>query len=209
MEGLYRLSYNREDREGVAMRSWEMLILAAGLSLDVLAVSLCNGALLLRPKKRHMLGTTGVFCGVQFLALLLGRLAAIMTVTDWHGNEWFRGWKTLTVVIIFLLAAHMLVRGVRHKDIFEHCVEKISYKVIAVQALITSVDALLLAFGCHIFGAQLAIFIMLCPIITAVAVVAGTYMGYLTGYEGKNKAYFLGGALFIAGGLELIFRYLV
>lgn len=191
------------------MRIWEMLILAAGLSFDVLAVSLCNGALLLRPQKRHLLGMAGVFCGVQFLALLLGRLTAKLTVTDWRGNEWFRGWKTLTVVIIFLLAAHMLVLGLRHKDIFEHCVEKTNYRVIALQALITSVDALLLAFGCHIFGAQLAVFMILCPIVTAVAVVAGIYMGYHLGYEGKNKAYFLGGALFIAGGLELIFRYLV
>lgn len=191
------------------MQNWEMLILAAGLSFDVLAVSLCNGALLLRPQKRHLLGMTGVFCGVQFLALLLGRLAAILTVTDWRGNEWFRGWKTLTVVIIFLLAAHMVVCGLRHRDIFEHCVDRITYKVIAVQALITSVDALLLAFGCHIFGAQLAIFMLLCPIATAIAVVAGTYMGYHLGYEAKNKAYLLGGALLIAGGLELIFRYLV
>lgn len=190
------------------MAFWEILIVCIGLSLDVFAVAVCEGALLGRVKTGRLIVMSLIFCAWQVAALELGRLVSLIPGLDGVYTVTFRMWRTLAAIIFFALAAYLIYKAVKHEAVFEHRSE-INYRDIVTVAALTSIDALFVGIGSGFLNAKWLSSGLTLFAVTAVCVILGVFTGYHFGYEQKTKAYWCGGVLFIAAGIDVIIRYLV
>ena len=189
------------------MKYWEILIFCLGLSLDVFAVAVCQGAVLGKIRPGRLSVMCLIFCAAQTAALELGRLLARFPRLASAYTHSERVWRAIAAMIFFLLAAYLIVKAVRNRDIFEHRSE-MNYKSVFFTALLTSLDALLVGISSGFLDAFWASSLLTLFGITAVCVVLGVTMGYHFGYRQKGVAYWIGGALFIAAGVDVFAQYL-
>jgi putative Mn2+ efflux pump MntP len=189
------------------MLYWEILLVCLGLSLDVYAVSVCQGALLGCIKKGRLAVMGIIFCVMQVTALELGQhLSALPSLWKLY-DATLTAWHVLSALIYFALAVYLLIKAIRHQPIFERRSE-IRYRRIFSLAALTSIDALLVGFSSGLLDAYWLSSGITLFVITALCVIAGVFTGYHFGYEPKNKAYWGGGALFVAAGVIILLRHL-
>ena len=189
------------------MQYWEILILCIGLSLDVFAVAVCEGALLERIKLGRVLVMSAIFCLWQVGALALGRaLARFPRLADAYVHT-SHVWRGIAAAILFLLAGYLIYRALRRKPLYEHRSE-LSYRRVLLTAIITSVDALLVGFSSGFLYAYWLFCCLTLLGVTVLCVILGVLTGYHFGYEQKTKAYWCGGVLFLAAAVDVLARHL-
>lgn len=190
------------------MQFWEIILVCVGLSLDVYAVAVCQGALLGRIKTGRLLVMGITFCVMQVGAMEIGQqLSALPSLSRYYDTT-FRVWKLLSALIFFALAAYLIYKAIRHQPIFEHRSE-IRYRRVFGLAALTSIDALLVGFSSGLLNAYWLTSGITLFVVTGLCVVAGVFTGYHFGYEPKTTAYWGGGLLFLIAGFITIFRHLV
>ena len=189
------------------MKYWEILILCLALSLDVFAAAVCEGAVLGRIRPGRLAVMSLIFCAVQTAMLELGRgLARFPRLVNLYARS-ITVWRALAAAIFLALAVYFIVRAVRRRDIEERRSE-IQYRHIALTAVLTGVDALLVGIGSGFLDAFWASSLITLFLITGVCAVLGVSMGYHYGYRQKTVAYWIGGALFLAAGADVFAQYL-
>jgi putative Mn2+ efflux pump MntP len=189
------------------MLYWEILLVCLGLSLDVYAVSVCQGAMLGCIKKGRLAVMGIIFCVMQVTALELGQhLSALPSLWKFY-DATLTAWHVLSALIYFALAVYLLIKAIRHQPIFERRSE-IRYRRIFSLAALTSIDALLVGFSSGLLDAYWLSSGITLFVITALFVIAGVFTGYHFGYEPQNKASWGGGALFVAAGVIILLRHL-
>ncbi|MBQ3277388.1 MAG: manganese efflux pump [Oscillospiraceae bacterium] len=189
------------------MRYWEILLFCLGLSLDVFAVAVCHGAVLGKIRPGRLCIACLIFCAAQTAALELGRLLARFPRLAAAYSQHETLWHTLAAGIFFLLAAYLAVKAVRRREVFEHRSELL-YKNVLLTAGITSLDALLVGISSGFLNAFWASSLATLFVVTGVCAALGVAMGYFFGYRQKTAAYWIGGALFLAAGVDVFARYL-
>ena len=189
------------------MRFWEILLFCLALSLDVFAASVCVGAVLGKIRPGRLAVMSLIFCAFQTGMLALGQLLAKFPRFSSAYSQWDPLCRGLAALIFLALAVYFVVRALQHRDIFEH-VSEINYKSITITAVITGLDALLVGIGAGFLDAFRVSSLVTLFFITAVCAVAGVTMGYHFGYRQKTVAYWIGGALFLAAGVDVFAQYL-
>lgn len=189
------------------MQYWEVLLVCVGLSLDVFAVAICQGALLGRIKKGRLVVMGTIFCVAQVAALEIGQQLSVLSSVGVLYDVSFHAWKLLSALIFFALAVYLIYKAIRHQVIFEHRSE-IRYRQVIGMAALTSIDALLVGLSSGLLNAYWLTSGITLFVVTGLCVVAGVVTGYHFGYEPKTKAYWGGGLLFLAAGIITIFRHM-
>ena len=187
------------------MEFWEVIICCVGLSLDVMAMCVCEGALLRQVHRGRLSLMCLIFCLWQVGALELGRLISRLSRL---GVAAVGFWRILAVVILFGLAVLYIFRALRRRAVYEHRSE-ISFKRVLLGAVITSIDALFVGASTGFLETRWLFSFVTLFIVTGVCGALGVFIGYHFGYEQKTKAYWCGGALFIAAGFVVLFRHLL
>lgn len=188
------------------MLFWEILLVCIGLSLDVFAVSVCQGALLGRIPKGRLTVMGGIFCLMQVAALELGQSLSTLTSLWRLYDATLAVWRLLSALIYFLLAAYLIVKALRHRPVVERRSELRFRRIFALAAL-TGVDALLVGFSSGLLNAYWLTSGATLLVVTMLCVVSGVVTGYHFGYEPKTKAYWGGGLLFLATGIITLIRH--
>jgi len=189
------------------MLYWEVLLVCIGLSLDVFAVAVCQGALLGHIKKGRLTVMGVIFCIMQVAGLELGQqLSALPSLWNLY-DAMLMIWRTISALIYFALSAYLLFKAIRHQPIVERRSE-IRYRRILGLAALTSIDALLAGFSSGLLNTYWLSSGLTLFLITGLGVVTGVITGYYFGYEPKTKAYWGGGLLFLAIGITTLIRYL-
>ena len=189
------------------MRYWEILIVCLGLSLDVFAVAVCEGAVLGKIRPGRLAVMSLIFCAVQTGMMELGRLLARFPRLVNAYSQAEKSWRSLAAAIFLILAVYFIVKAIRRKDIFEHRSE-INLKQVTLTAVLTGLDALLVGIGSGFLDAFWASSLLTLFGVTAVCVGGGVARGYYYGYRQKTAAYWIGGALFLAAGIDVFAKYL-
>lgn len=184
----------------------EIVMICTGLSLDVFAVCICEGSKLMLIKKRKLIIICFIFSLFQILAVECGNLISKIPVFSQVSSDVQKIWQFFSVIIFTGIGIYMLYKAWKKESLLEQRSE-IRYGEVFLAALITSLDALFAGIGIGFFGAGMAILAGLMGIITFLAVILGTYTGYRLGYEQKTKAYWAGGFIFVAAGIDVIIRY--
>ena len=178
------------------------VLLGVGLAMDAFSVSLANG--LNDPKMRagKMSLVAGVFAGFQALMPMLGWIA-VHTIAQLFG--WFEGlipW--IALVLLGWIGGKMLHEGLTCKE-EEGCEKKtMSFGLLMVQGVATSIDALSVGFTIAEYDALMAVAAaLIIAAVTFVICMGGLYLGKKFGTKLAGKASILGGAILIFIGLEI------
>lgn len=173
------------------------IFLGIGLAMDACAVSMANGLKEPNMKFRKTLFIALMFGVFQGAMPLIGYLVGSQVLTK---IEWIIPWAALG--ILGYLGGKMIYDGIKGEE--EKDDKSLTLKVIFIQAIATSIDALSVGFTISDYTLTEALVCVGCvAIITFVICVAAVFIGKKFGTKLGNKAILIGGIILIAIGIEI------
>ena len=172
------------------MSTWELFILAVGLSMDAFAVSVCKGLSVKKLRPKHMLIAGLYFGGFQALMPLLGYLLGVQFQSLIQS---FDHW--IAFVLLALIGASMI------KDSF-------SFKTMLPLAVATSIDALAVGVTFAILQVNIVPAVSFIGVTTFILAAVGIRIGNIFGAKYKSRAELLGGIVLILMGLKILLEHL-
>lgn len=181
------------------MGFWQILLLGVGLSMDALAVTLANAMALPGMTRSQKLS----------MPVLFGIFQALMPVIGFYAGSLFAGVLEriagpFTLVVLAVLGANMIREAVRElrSTPEEAASSAYSVKLIVLQAVATSIDALVVgvSFAAHSdFAIAPAALLIGCT--TFVICLAATAVGSSLGERFGSRAKVVGGCILILIGV--------
>ena len=193
---------------------WELCLisvgLGVGLAMDACAVSMSNG--LNEPKMRlgKVILIAATFGFFQALMPMIGWMCVSLVVTQF---EKFAKWiPVIALVLLAIIGGKMLYDGIAKKDEDNDNHRKLTFGVLIVQAVATSIDAL--STGFSLVSENMAgnvwwkalISAGIIAVVTFGICVGAVYLGKKFGTKLGNKAQIVGGVILIAIGLEIFIK---
>ena len=179
----------------------ELFVLAVGLSMDAMAVSICKGLSVSKAEKKQMLTVGLYFGGFQALMPLLGY---------WLGVNFQSFVESIDHWIAFILLGIIglnMIKESREGEIDELDAQFGPASMLPL-AIATSIDAL--AVGVTFAFLQVDIIPAVCfiGIVTFTLSSLGTWVGGIFGTRFKSKAEFVGGAILMLMGTRILMEHL-
>ncbi len=184
------------------MKLIDLVLIALGLSMDAFAVSVTDGMTLIRLKTWNRF----------VIALFFGAFQALMPVFGYYLGQGFEYYiKTfahwVALALLLLIGVRMLIEG-RRCETDNNCKLKVfSLKLIAVQAVATSIDALMVGITFAAMDVSLAFSVAVIGLITFAMSIVGVYTGKKFGCLLKSKSEFAGGCILIAIGIKIFVEH--
>ena len=176
-------------------------LLGVGLAMDAFSVSLANGMNEKKMKKSRMAYIAGVYAFFQFLMPMVGWIC-VHTIVQLFGQ--FQ--KCIALILLLYIGGSMIWESVKGEEEIEE-VKKLSFAVLMLQGIATSIDALSVGFTIADYGFVMA---LVCSIIIAVVTFAicetGLYLGKTLGTKLAGKADVLGGVILTGIGIEIFVK---
>lgn len=185
------------------------IALGISLAMDAFSVSLANGLNEPNMKSRHMCIIAGVFAFFQALMPMLGWVCVYFFVTQFKMFQPFIPW--IALALLLFIGIKMLVDGIKDKDGEED--EKkyhhLTFKVLLVQGIATSIDALSVGFtfveeGYNWLGSLVCSLII--SAVTFGICITGVLLGKKFGTKLAGKATILGGTILIIIGIVIFVK---
>lgn len=182
------------------MGTWELFILAVGLSMDAFAVSVCKGLSVRKVHVKHALLVGLYFGGFQALMPLIGYLLGrqfqtlITNVDHW-----------IAFVLLSVIGINMIRES---RSCPEQLNDSFGLKVMLILALATSIDALAVGVTFAFLKVEILPAISFIGVVTFVFSVCGLLIGNLFGAKLKSKAEIFGGIVLILIGLKILLEHL-
>ena len=174
------------------------ILLGIGLAMDACAVSMANGLKEPKMKVNKILLIAFVFGIFQGLMPLLGYIVGSNILNK---IDWIIPW--IALFLLGFIGGKMIYDGLHEEDNKE-CCHTLTFKLLIIQAIATSIDAL--SVGVSISNYILLDAIICVSIITVVTFIIcfiGVFIGKKFGDSLGNKAEILGGIILIAIGIEI------
>lgn len=189
--------------------SWiEMFVVTLGLSLDIFAAVECQGALVAQIRKKHLLLISALLSLWQVVSLYIGSfLASLLLRYDLRDDSLKTG-RIIAVAILICLGIRMIVKAWKNDRIQERRVENLGVGRFVRLGAVSSIYTLLVGMAFGFLNCNVLLMLVMIVLFTIAVVVLGMYIGYRFGFEQKTKVYIIGGILLIAGGIDVIIRYI-
>ena len=179
-------------------------LLGVGLAMDAFSVSLANGMNEKRMKKSRMAYIAGVYAFFQFLMPMVGWICVHTIVQLFAQFQKCIPW--IALILLLYIGGSMIWESVKGEEEIEE-VKKLSFAVLMLQGIATSIDALSVGFTIADYGFVMA---LVCSIIIAVVTFAicetGLYLGKTLGTKLAGKADVLGGVILTGIGIEIFVK---
>lgn len=178
-------------------------LLGLGLAMDAFSVSLANGLCYQNIK----------FPKATLIASIFGLFQALMPFIGWVLVSTVAKYFTfievaipyIALILLSFIGGKMIYEGVKKKEEKEECpVKPLSFGLLMVQGVATSIDALSVGFTIshyNVWEALLSASII--GVLTIGICLAGIYIGKAIGTKFQNKASIFGGVILIIIGLEI------
>ena len=178
-------------------------MLGVGLAMDAFSVSLANGLNEPKMKIRKMCLIAGVFALFQALMPLIGWFCVHNLIKFFTVFEKFIPW--IALILLTFIGGKMVLEGIRNKEEeAEESESGLGLKLLMVQGIATSIDALSVGFTISEYGFIMALVsALIIAAVTFVICMAGVMIGKKFGTKLANKASVLGGVILIIIGLEI------
>lgn len=179
------------------------VLLGVGLAMDAFSVSMANGLNEPEMRRRKRLLIAGVFGGFQGLMPLLGWLA-VHTIVEIF-SAFSRFVPLLGFILLLFVGGKMLVEGIRAWNDDEVENEILKKRVLFVQAIATSIDALSIGFTIADYSLIRA---FICALIIAAITfglcIIGLRIGRYFGVKLAGKASVIGGLILIGIAIKSV-----
>lgn len=179
------------------------LFLGAGLAMDAFSVSLANGLNEPKMKAARMSMIAGVFAFFQGLMPMIGWFCVHNLVNYFSVFAKYIPW--IALILLVFIGGKMLWEGIRSKgENEEECEKGLGFKLLLIQGIATSIDALSVGFTISLYGFGMAFTsAVIIAAVTFVICMAGIAIGKKFGTKLAGKASLLGGIILIAIGVEI------
>lgn len=179
------------------------VLLGVGLAMDAFSVSMANGLNEPEMRRRKRLLIAGAFGGFQGLMPLLGWLA-VHTIVEIF-SAFSRFVPLLGFILLLFVGGKMLMEGIRAWNDDEVENEILKKRVLFVQAIATSIDALSIGFTIADYSLIRA---FICALIIAAITfglcIIGLRIGRYFGVKLAGKASVIGGLILIGIAIKLV-----
>jgi putative Mn2+ efflux pump MntP len=174
------------------------LLLGVGLAMDACAVSMANGLKEPTMKVRKVLLVAFFFGLFQGLMPLIGYIVGSSFLTK---IEWIIPW--LALVLLGFIGGKMIYDGVNDDEVVE-CCHTLTLKLLFIQAIATSIDALSVGVSISNYKLDYALIcVSIIALVTLLICFGAVFIGKKFGTKLGNKAEILGGIILIAIGIEI------
>lgn len=175
-------------------------LLGVGLAMDAFSVSLANGLNEPRMGVRRMSVIAGVFAFFQFAMPMIGWICVHTIVQYFTFFEKLIPW--IALLLLGYIGGGMLKEGLSGET--DEVKAGVGVKVLLMQGVATSIDALSVGFTIADYGFLMAfVCAMLIAAVTFVICMAGLTLGKKFGTKLAGKASILGGVILIGIGIEI------
>ena len=182
----------------------QSIALGVALAMDAFSVSMANGLNDPGMKKKKMCVIAGTFAGFQFAMPMIGWFCVTTIKEIFSMFERFIPW--IALILLLIIGGKMLLDGIRGDEDGEESSGELGVKLLIVQGIATSIDALSTGFTTSAYSAfQAFISSLIIAIVTFVICIAGVKIGKKFGVKLAGKAQILGGVLLILIGLKICF----
>lgn len=182
----------------------QSIALGVALAMDAFSVSMANGLNDPGMEKKKMCVIAGTFAGFQFAMPMIGWFCITTIKEIFAMFEKFIPW--IALLLLLFIGGKMLLDGIRGGDDGEESSGELGVKLLIVQGIATSIDALSTGFTTSAYSAfQAFISSLIIAVVTFVICIAGVKMGKKFGVRLAGKAQILGGVILILIGLKICF----
>ena len=179
----------------------ELFLIAVGLSMDAVAVSVCKGLAMPKCtfKKAAIVGLW--FGGFQALMPAIGYvLGAQFQETIASIDHW------IAFVLLALIGGNMIHEALDNDE--EEADASLDVKTMFLLAVATSIDALAIGITFAFLKVNIIPAVCFIGIVTFIISFAGVKIGNVFGARYKNKAEIVGGVILILLGLKILLEHL-
>ncbi len=181
----------------------QSILLGVGLAMDAFSVSMANGLNEPKMKAGRMGLIAGVFAVFQAIMPLTGWFCVHNLVKFFSVFQKFIPWIALGLLVF--IGGKMLLEGIRGNSEEEgDNGSNLGLKLLMVQGVATSIDALSVGFTISEYGFLMAfVCALIIAMVTFIICMAGIVIGKKFGTKLAGKASILGGMILILIGLEI------
>ncbi len=182
----------------------QSIALGVALAMDAFSVSMANGLNDPGMSKKKLCTIAGTFGGFQFAMPMIGWFCVTTIKELFSKFEMFIPW--IALILLAVIGGKMLMDGIRGDDPEEGSSSELSGKMLFLQGVATSIDALSTGFTTaeyNIFEAFISSLII--AVVTFFICVAGVKLGKKFGLHLAGRAQILGGVILILIGLKICF----
>lgn len=179
------------------------IALGFGLAMDAFSVSLANGLHEPNMRWRRVLLIAGTFAIFQGLMPMLGWVAVHTVLEYFSVLGKFIPW--IAFGLLAFIGIKMIVEGARGECECGECEDRLTFGLLMVQGIATSIDALSVGFAIaenSFFEALVSVAII--SVLTLFICIAGILIGKVVGSKFAGKASIFGGIILVAIGLEIL-----
>lgn len=180
------------------MSIYEIVLIGIALSMDAFAVSLASSMVytdMTLSKKLAMPTAFGLFQGIMpILGYYLGSMFARFIET-WSGP--------ISLLILGVIGINMIREGLSGEEEREE--KTLTFKILIVQAIATSIDAFAVGVSFAAEGADIYISAPIIAVTTFLLSLPAVFIGVKTGGRLGSKAEILGGIILIIIGIKAMF----
>lgn len=180
----------------------EIILLAIGLSMDSLAVSVAAGAVIHNCK----------LCNMLKIGLVLGLFQSGMTVIGYTLGIGFEKYicafdHWIAFILLFYLGAKMIYDGFRSDDNNESGFNPLNNKTLAGLGIATSIDALAIGISLAILKSDITLPALTIGLVTFAISACGVYFGSRFGNKINLRIELIGGLILIGIGTKILIEH--
>ncbi|GKH46680.1 MULTISPECIES: manganese efflux pump MntP family protein [Anaerotruncus] len=182
-----------------------LFLIALGLSMDAFAVSISNGMCYRGFGRKQAAAAAFSFGLFQMLMPIIGYLAG-RTFSDAisAADHW------IALLLLGFIGGKMVFDGVRELRHPEGCSPDhlFTFKVLAVQAVATSIDALAVGVGFAVMQVNIVTAAAFIGVVTFLCCIVGSMLGRQFGLLLGSRAQVLGGVILVGIGLKIFVEHM-
>lgn len=182
---------------------FQSIALGVALAMDAFSVSMANGLNDPGMQKKKMCVIAGTFAGFQFAMPMIGWFCVTTIKEIFAMFETFIPW--LALFLLLCIGGKMLLDGIHGGEEADSSAQ-LSVKLLALQGIATSIDALSTGFTTSSYSAfQAFLSSLIIAVVTFFICIAGVRIGKTFGTRLAGRAQMLGGVILILIGLKICF----
>lgn len=180
----------------------ELILIAAGLSMDSLAVAMTGGVVLGRFCKRRVATMAAVFALAQAVMPLIGWTVGLSFRSLIQG---FDHWVAFGILLI--LGIKGIIEGLSsHPE--EKRMDPFQPLTLLILALATSIDALAVGISFSVLRVNIWLAVTVIGVVCFLICAAGTCLGVRFGNRMGNRVNLAGGVILILIGVRILYEHL-
>ena len=188
------------------MSVWEIILVAIGLSMDAAAVSMSNALCLKKLTARDVFLMGGGFALFQCLMPLIGYFGAslfqnyIMSYDHW-----------IALLLLLFIGGKMIYETLRNRGEGNACEVnfKLTVKLVTVQAIATSIDALAVGISFSALDTNIYTSSLIIMATTFLICLLAILVAHKVGQKLADKADLIGGLILVGIGLKIFIEHMM